>query len=110
MSPGILEATSTLREFLFKRVYNPCSTVKEAAKAKDVIRLLYKYFIEHEDRLIPEYCQYNNDIEQSIVDYIAGMTDQYALRTAEEIQGRAKVARRGEVPSEEMVSSNLKRG
>jgi len=110
MSPGILEATSTLREFLFKRVYNPCSTVKEAAKAKDVIRLLYKYFIEHEDRLIPEYHHYTNDIEQSIVDYIAGMTDQYALRIAEELQGRAKVARRGKVPSEEMFSSNLKRG
>jgi len=92
MSPRILEATNALREFLFDRVYNLRSTVKEAEKAREVIRLLYKYFNEHEDRLPLEYRFYSNDTEQRVVDYIAGMTDQYALRTAEELQEKAKVA------------------
>ena len=92
MSPRILEATSALREFLFDRVYNLRSTVKEAEKAREVIRLLYKYFNEHEDRLPPEYRFYSNGTEQGVVDYIAGMTDQYALRTAEKLQEKAKVA------------------
>jgi len=92
MSPQILEATNTLREFLFDRVYNLRSTVKEAEKAREVIRLLYKCFNEHEDRLPPEYRFYSNATEQRVVDYIAGMTDQYALRTAEELQNKAKVA------------------
>ncbi len=94
MSPRILEVTNALREFLFDRVYNLRSTVKEAEKAREVIRLLYKCFNEHEDRLPLEYRFYNNSnsIEQRVVDYIAGMTDQYALRTAEKLQNKAKVA------------------
>ena len=33
----------------------------------------------------PEYRLYSNDTERRIVDYIAGMTDHYALRLAEEL-------------------------
>jgi len=36
--------------------------------------------------LPPEYCAYSDDTEQRAVDYIAGMTDQYALRLAEEFE------------------------
>jgi len=86
MSPQVLEATNTLREFLFDRVYNVRSAQKEAEKAREVVRLLYKYFNEHEDRLPPEYSFYSDDTEQRVVDYIAGMTDQYALRLAEELE------------------------
>jgi len=93
MSPQILEATNTLREFLFDRVYNMRATLAETEKAREVIRQLYKYFNEHEDRLPPEYSFYSDDTERRVVDYIAGMTDQYALRMAEELsltKGRAK--------------------
>jgi len=92
MSPTILEATNDLREFLFARVYNLCSNLEEAEKAREIIRLLYKYFNEHEDRLPPEHRFYSDSTEQRVVDYIAGMTDQYALRTARELQNKAEVA------------------
>ncbi len=85
MSPQVLEPTNTLREFLFDRVYNMRSAQKEAERAREVVRLLYNYFNEHEDRLPPEYCFYSDDTERRVVDYIAGMTDQYALRLAEEL-------------------------
>jgi len=85
MSPRILEATNVLRVFLFDRVYNVRATLAETEKAREVIRLLYKYFNEHEDRLPPEYSYYSDEIARRVVDYIAGMTDQYALRTAEEL-------------------------
>jgi len=85
MSPQILEATNNLREFLFDRVYNLRSAQEEAEKARGVIRLLYKYFTEHEDQLPSEYRFYSDEIEQRVVDYIAGMTDQYALRMVEEL-------------------------
>ena len=93
MSPQVLEATDTLRDFLFKRVYDVQSTQHESEKAGKVVRQLYKYFIEHADRLPPEYRFYSDDIERRVVDYIAGMTDQYALRLAEELsltKGKAK--------------------
>jgi len=91
MSPQILEATNTLREFLFKQIYEPKD--RAADKPRKVVRLLYQYFNEHEDRLPPEYSFYSDDTERRVVDYIAGMTDQYALRMAEELsltKGRAK--------------------
>ena len=93
MSPQILEATNTLRKFLFDRVYNLHAAQKETEKAREVIRLLYKYFNEHEDKLPSEYCLHGDETEQGVVDYIAGMTDQYALRMAEELaltKGKAK--------------------
>ncbi len=93
MSPQILEASNTLREFLFDRVYNMRSAQKEAEKAREVVRLLYHYFNEHEDKLPPEYRFYSDETERRVVDYIAGMTDQYALRLAEELsltKGKAK--------------------
>jgi dGTPase len=85
MSPPVLEATSTLRDFLFDKVYNVQSALKETEKAREVIRLLYKYFKTHASELPPEYSLYSDDIEQRVVDYIAGMTDQYALRKVEEL-------------------------
>jgi len=85
MSPQILEATNTLREFLFDRVYNVRSSQEEAERAREVIRLLYHYFNKHEDKLPSEYRFYSDETERRVVDYIAGMTDQYALRLAEEL-------------------------
>jgi dGTPase len=85
MSPEILEATNSLREFLFERVYNIRSAQEESEKAREVVRSLYKYFNEHKDKLPPEYSFYSDEPERRVVDYIAGMTDQYAMRTAKEL-------------------------
>jgi len=85
MSSQILEATNTLRDFLFARVYNLRSAEEEAGRAREVIRSLYEYFNKHEDKLPPEYSAYGDEVERRVVDYIAGMTDQYALRLAEEL-------------------------
>ena len=86
MSPQILEATNILREFLFERVYNVQSAQEEARRAREAICLLYTYLKEHEDKLPPEYRAYSDDTERRVVDYITGMTDQYALRLAEEFE------------------------
>ena len=86
MSSQILEATGILREFLFERVYNVHSAQEEARRAREVIFRLYQHFKEHEDKLPPEYRAYSDDTERRVVDYIAGMTDQYALRLAEEFE------------------------
>ncbi|MFC1929812.1 deoxyguanosinetriphosphate triphosphohydrolase [Chloroflexota bacterium] len=86
MSPRVLEAANILRDFLFERVYNLRSALDESEKAREVIRLLYQYFSEHADKLPPEYRLYSDEAERRVVDYIAGMTDHYAFRIAEEIK------------------------
>lgn len=88
MSPNILEAANSLREFLFDKVYNPNVASKEMKKARQVIRLLYSYFLKHEGKLAEEYALREDSVERKVTDYIAGMTDQYALRMAEEISHR----------------------
>ena len=85
MSPEITEATYKLREFLFKRVYNLPSAQGEVAMARDVVRKLYHYYNENEDRLPSEYRLGQDEAARRVVDYIAGMTDQYALKQAGEI-------------------------
>ena len=85
MSPQVLKASNTLLEFLFDRVYNVQAAKKEAGKARKVVCSLYNYFIEHGDKLPLEYRAYSDATDRRVVDYVAGMTDQYALRTAEEL-------------------------
>ena len=85
MSPHVLEATNTLRDFLFERVYNPNAAQAEAEKARDILRRLYHYFLKHEDKLPTEYRAHGEEIKRRVGDYIAGMTDQYALRLVNEL-------------------------
>ncbi len=86
MSPQVLEATNNLRNFLFKRVYdNVRSAEDESARAGEVVRKLYHYFSRHEDRLPAEYRYLSEELERKVVDYIASMTDQYALRLEAEL-------------------------
>ncbi len=85
MSPEILGATNTLRQFLFDKVYYPSLAGEDAVKAIKVIRLLYGYFLRYEDRLPWEFVALPDSKERKVIDYIAGMTDQYALRLAEEV-------------------------
>jgi dGTPase len=85
MNAEILEVTNNLREFLFDKVYNPSLANKDTPKARKIIRLLYSYFLKHEDALPREYVLRDDAVERKVTDYIAGMTDQYALRMAKEI-------------------------
>jgi dGTPase len=85
MMPDVLEATNTLRQFLFDRVYYPSLAGEDAVKAVKVLRLLYSYFMKHEDKLPREFADLPDSRERKVVDYVAGMTDQYALRLADEI-------------------------
>jgi len=85
MSPEVIRATNILRQFLFDRVYYPSLAEEEAVRARKVLRLLYSHFLKYEDKLPPEFASLPDNKEREVIDYIAGMTDQYALRLAEEI-------------------------
>lgn len=84
MSRDVLVATDTLRKFLFQRVYHLAR--KEAETGREVVCSLYEYFKTHQDKLPREYLLHSEEVEQGVVDYIAGMTDQFALRLAEELK------------------------
>ena len=81
----MLKATNILRDYLFDRVYNVQSALEETEKARQVVRHLYEYFLKHPQKLPPEYLLHSEENWRGVIDYIAGMTDQYALNTAEEL-------------------------
>jgi dGTPase len=84
-SPEVLEATETLRQFLFDKIYNPSLAAKDAEKVRRILRFLFSHFLAHEDELPQEFSCSDGSKERRIIDYIAGMTDQYALQLAEGI-------------------------
>jgi len=86
MSPPVLEATNTLRDFLYQRVYDVNAAEEETEKAREVVRRLFRYFLKYEDKLPAEYRSRDEDTERKVVDHIAGMTDQYAIRLDGELK------------------------
>jgi len=86
MGLPVLTAAETLRDFLFARVYTPSTGRADAANARDVVAYLYRYFNAHADRLPAEYRLHADTVERGTVDYIAGMTDQYALNLAQDLK------------------------
>ena len=84
MSPEVLEAANNLRHFLFQRVYEVQIAREETERAKQVVRFLYCYFVDNPDKLPKEFAS-SDTAERGIVDYIAGMTDNYALTLASEL-------------------------
>jgi dGTPase len=93
MSSQVLEAARSLRDFLFQRVYNMRSAQAEAERAREVVRFLYRYFTQHREKLPPENHPGRESVERRVVDYVAGMTDQFALRLAQELGERAPLVR-----------------
>jgi len=86
MSPRVLAAANRLHKFLFERVYNLKAAQEETERAREIVRFLYQYFNEHEDKMPAEYRLGKETTERRVVDYIAGMTDQYAMRLAAELK------------------------
>jgi dGTPase len=84
MSPEVLEAANNLRKFLFQRVYEVQIARKETERAIQVIRFLYCYFVNNPDKLPKEFAT-SAEPERGVVDYIAGMTDNYALSLDSEL-------------------------
>jgi len=81
LSPHIADALQQLRGFLFERVYRNPVAKGEETKAKDMLRRLYEYYITHPDAIPADFQpQLSFDgMERTVCDYIAGMTDNYAV-------------------------------
>ena len=87
MTPEIMEATMTLRAFLFEHVYIGSKAKKEEEKAKGILKALFEYFFKHPKKMPEEFYARSESegLERSVCDYIAGMTDNYAIRVYKEL-------------------------
>jgi len=83
MSPLVLQAANVLREFLFQRVYFSATSDRQRGQAMEVVRALFRSFLEHPDRLPQELGGPAEDLERGVADYVAGMTDRFAMELYE---------------------------
>ena len=88
MSPTIKEAFYNMREFLFKHVYVGSVAKEQEGKAQRVVSELYQYYMKHLSELPNSYTQrlqMGDSKRQIVCDYIAGMTDRYAINAYREL-------------------------
>ena len=83
MSPGMETAMHGLRTWMFDHVYKNGVAKAEERKAQQMIEMLYEYYMKHIEELPEEYLTMMEKLEQTrertVCDYIAGMTDVYAI-------------------------------
>ena len=85
MSEEAAGATNELREFMFARVYEWEGQQAEAARARRVVHFLFEYYLAHPEAISSDFTRPDDPLVRRIADYIAGMTDLFALRTAESL-------------------------
>ncbi len=87
LSPEVLAATNTLRDWMFENVYLAGPAKTEDEKAQGVLLALLEYFEKYPDRMPPEYQRIGDEdgVKRGVADYVAGMTDAYALDTYESL-------------------------
>jgi dGTPase len=85
LSAPVFAALDELRDFLFAEVYLRTAATDEHDRAIRLLRELFTYFLEHPDQLPPEYHHVPGDLPTRVADFIAGMTDRYAVRTYEQL-------------------------
>lgn len=85
MSPEYLSAMKRLRKFMFQNVYIGSKAKTQENKAQNMLTQLFLYFREHEHLLPYEYLERidaeEDSLDRVVCDYIAGMTDRYAVKT-----------------------------
>ena len=82
MSDDCYSGFMDLHEFMFTAVYTNPVCKGEEKKAVNMLLQIYNYFINHVDEMPEEYINIANEdgIERAVCDYIAGMSDTYALK------------------------------
>ncbi|MBQ8812883.1 MAG: deoxyguanosinetriphosphate triphosphohydrolase [Lachnospiraceae bacterium] len=89
MSPHVEQAMKDLREFMFTNVYLNSKSKSEDGKAKAMLKQLFVYYMDHLSELPEEYRMLRevrgDSAERVVCDYIAGMSDGYAIDTYERL-------------------------
>lgn len=87
MTQEIQKALADLRSFMFARVYHNPVAKGEESKARDMLQMLFRFYVDHPEQLPADFQpQLSFDgLGRTVCDYIAGMTDNYAIEKFNEI-------------------------
>jgi dGTPase len=87
MSPPVLALVDELRDFMFANVYLDSPAKSDESKTHFIVRQLFEHFCRRPADLPAEFLAARGDepLERRVADYIAGMTDRYAIQTFERL-------------------------
>ena len=87
LSPLMKEVMDTFRSFMFERIYHSALLAHERQQAVFVLRELYGYFMHNPSALPAEFLEREErwGRRQTVVDYVAGLTDSYSVHLFNEI-------------------------
>lgn len=81
------EAFMALKAFMYETVYVDRTAKQEEQKVDQLIAQLYEYYLTHVDQMSNFYVQlaYQEGRDRAVTDYISGMSDEFAIRTFEQL-------------------------
>jgi dGTPase len=85
MDADTLAAVNELRDFMFERVYEAPAQLDQQRAAVGIIRDLVDWHLAHPDELPGSYREHEAPLVVQVADYVAGMTDRYALATHDRV-------------------------
>jgi dGTPase len=89
---GTMQAQSEeLKRFLFRNLYRHPQVTQTTDQAQQVVRELFDAYIERGGEMPASYAD-RRDRPRAVADYIAGMTDRFAVREHERLTGRRGIA------------------
>ncbi|MGI5963885.1 MAG: deoxyguanosinetriphosphate triphosphohydrolase [Lawsonibacter sp.] len=86
-SPEVGQAMLALKDFMFANVYTNPMAKGEEGKAQEMLRMLFVFYRDHPDELPDDFqsIRVEEGIDRAVCDYIAGMTDPFAVERFKEI-------------------------
>ncbi|MCO5216005.1 MAG: deoxyguanosinetriphosphate triphosphohydrolase [Thermomicrobiales bacterium] len=81
MSSEVREAADVLRDFLYKRVYEPINALEETKHKQEIVNALFFWFGEFPEGMPDQYLAnlHREPLERRVADYVASMTDRFAI-------------------------------
>lgn len=86
-SPEMKARTAELKRFLFASLYRHPQVTDTTGRAKEAVRELFAAYVAQPAEMSADFAA-SRDLRRSVADYIAGMTDRFALREHERLTGR----------------------
>ena len=86
-TPDVREAMLALKDFMFANVYTNPRAKGEEGKAQDMLKALFGYYQANPDELPSDFqaIRMEEGVDRAVCDYIAGMTDPFAVERYKEL-------------------------
>lgn len=87
MEPSVWDALTELRSFMFERVYSRDWAANECRKTQHIVTELVGYYMQYPTQMPNEYLEiaYREGTQRGVCDYVACMTDAYAVKTYQKL-------------------------